>query len=147
MIRVIAFALLIAGAIFIQSLSAAPTMAQHDHDQHAGHGMSGMFLERREVDGYTVTFHVMPADERMDMGGTHHLMVQVKKDGKFQKKLDINSKVIYPDGEAQFKMLTLMDGWYMAGYDLAHQGRHQLLIMFKGAAGDTHKAGVYYPGK
>lgn len=26
-------------------ISAAPAVGQHNHDQHAGHGMEGMFLE------------------------------------------------------------------------------------------------------
>jgi hypothetical protein len=35
--------------------------------------------------------------------------------------------------------------WLIAGYDLGHEGKHQLMILFKTADGKKHKGGVYYP--
>ncbi len=130
---------------------AALAAGGHDHG-HDGHGamemqgMSGeMFLEKRQIGGYTVSFHVMKAQPGMEHGGSHNFMVKVEKDGQVVKGVKINSKVIHPNGESQSKMLMAMGDWHMAGYDLGHDGRHQLLILFKTPDGKKHKGGVYYP--
>ena len=120
------------------------------HDDHA-HGMhdqkqgGGMFLEKKEIDGYTVSFHVMPAKKGMEHGGSHNLMIKIEQNGKALTEVKINSKVVHPDGKAETKPLMKMGDWLMAGYDLGHPGKHQMMILFKTADGKKHKGGVYYP--
>ncbi|HHS83824.1 MAG TPA: hypothetical protein ENK38_02730 [Gammaproteobacteria bacterium] len=120
------------------------------HDDHA-HGMhdqkqdGGMFLEKKEIDGYTVSFHVMPAKKGMEHGGSHNLMIKIEQNGKALTDVKINSKVVHPNGKAETKPLMKMGDWYMNGYDLGHDGKHQLMILFKTADGKKHNAGVYYP--
>ena len=124
--------------------------AASEHD-HSGHDMSGsqqdMFLVKQDIDGYTVNFHVMEAQEGMRHGGSHNFMIKVEKSGKVLQDVVINSKVIFPDGKDQSKALMLMGDWYMNGYDLGQKGQHQLMILFKTADGVKHKGGVYYPAK
>ena len=120
----------------------------HD-DGHGSHEMTddkdGMFLKNKTIDGYDVSFHVMNAKDGMKMGDeTHHLMIKVKENGKELSNIKINSKVVHPNGKAQSKMLMKMNGWYMAGYDLGHEGEHQLMILFKTADGERHSGGVHY---
>jgi len=127
--------------------------AQHDashHDMNSGHGdmqmdkSSSMFLEKKEVDGYTVSFHIMPAKDGMGHGGSHNLMVKVEQDGKALSDVVINSKVFHPNDSSESKMLMKMGDWYMAGYDLGHAGKHGVMILFKTADGKKHKTSVYY---
>lgn len=155
-----AIAILIA-AVFLGPGSAQAADDQHSHGheygsktpaQQGGHGMShgekeGMFLEKRHIDGYDVSFHVMAAGEGMRHGGSHNLMIRIEQGGKVVSDVAINSKVIFPDGTEQGRMLMKMGDWYMAGYDLKPDGQHQLLILFKTADGQKHKGGVYYPYK
>ena len=123
------------------------------HDQNISHmdadmdknNMKGMFLVKKEIDGYDVSFHVMKAKEGMEHGGPYNLMVKVEKDGKALTDLLINSKAVHPNGESESKMLMKMGDWYMAGYNLGHPGRHQLMILFKTPDGAKHFGGVYYP--
>jgi len=85
------------------------SMSDHDmsgmhHDM--GNKMSGdipmngtsqdMFLKKAEVDGYTVSFHVMQNAGRSN-GGTHDMMVKVEKDDKPVVIVKANSKVITSD--------------------------------------------------
>lgn len=114
---------------------------------HGMSGMSGMFLEKRRIDGYDVSFHVMKAQQGMEHGGSYNFMIKVEKDGKALDDVKINSKVIDPKGKAESKALMKMGDWYMNGYDLGAEGKHQLMILFKTADGQMHKGGVYYPGK
>ena len=107
--------------------------------------MSGMFMSEKQIDGYTVTFHVMKASDGMKHGGSHNLMVKVEKGGGPVLGLIANSKVIYPDGREESKKLTQMGDWMMAGYDLGHEGKHQLMILFKTTDGKKHFGGVFYP--
>ncbi|RMF47020.1 MAG: hypothetical protein D6751_03670 [Deltaproteobacteria bacterium] len=127
-------------------------MQAHEHMQghHHGHemgAMKGAFMETKEVDGYTVTFHVMKAPKGMDKGGTHHLMVKVEKAGKIVPDLIANSKAKHPNGKSESKMLMKMGDWYMAAYDLGHAGRHELMVLFKTPDGAKHFTGVYYPAE
>ena len=124
--------------------------SQHEHDTaqtDMSHSMDAMFLEKRQIDGYTVNFHVMEAQEGMRHGGSHNVMIKVEQNGKVLQDVVINSKVIFPDGKDQSKALMRMGDWYMNGYDLGQKGQHQLMILFKTADGAKHKGGVYYPEK
>ena len=125
----------------------------HNHDQmkhtmdHSSLDMDQMFLEKRQIDGYDVSFHVMEATKSMHHGGSHNVMIKVEEKGKVVDGAKINSKIIYPDGKSESKMLMKMGDWYMAGYDLKSKGRHQMMILFKTTDGKKHKGGVYYPEK
>jgi hypothetical protein len=118
-----------------------------DHKQMQGDmgQMKGMFLVKKDVDGFTVSFHAMKAKEGMQHGGTHNFMVKVEKDGKALTDLMVNSKVTHPNNKSESKTLMKMGDWYMAGYDLGHKGRHQLMVLFKTVDGTKHFGGVYYP--
>ena len=104
-----------------------------------------MFLKKKEIDGYTVTFHVMKAKPGKEMGGTHDFMIKVEQDGKALSNIAMNTKVKHPSGKSETKKAMKMGDWMMAGYDLGHAGKHQLMILFKTADGKKHKGGVYYP--
>jgi len=145
---------------------AAPSFAgdghSHGHDNSDGHhadsGMSGMsdmsgqmseqmggmFLVKKEIDGYEVSFHVTKAQPGKEMGGTHDLMIEVEKDGKAVTDVVMNTKVVHPNGQSETKQAMKMGDWMMAGYDLGHEGKHQMMILFKTPDGKKHKGGVYY---
>lgn len=132
--------------------AAQDSQHQHNHDHGASaqqgemsHAMHEMFLQKREVDGYNVSFHVMQAQEGMRHGGSHNFMIKVEQGSKILDDVIINSKVIYPDGKSESKALMKMGDWYMNGYDLKAEGKHQMLILFKTSDGKKHQAGVYYP--
>ncbi len=105
---------------------------------------SKMFLEKRDIDGYTVSFHVMEAAEGMRHGGSHNLMVKVEQGTNAISTLQANSKVVYPDGKEESKPLMQMGDWFMAGYDLKDGGKHQLMVLFKTPDGKKHFGGVHY---
>ncbi len=124
---------------------------KHDDHGSAGHddkGMShkkgGMFLVEKEVDGYNVSFHIMKAKAGKEMGGSHDFMIKVEKDGKALGNITMNTKVVHPNGKEETKKVMKMGDWYMAGYDLGHKGKHQMMILFKTKDGQKHKAGIYY---
>ncbi|MDQ6987842.1 MAG: hypothetical protein Q9M25_08580 [Mariprofundaceae bacterium] len=123
----------------------------HMHGMTMGemtHSMDGMFLLRKDIDGYQVSFHVMKAPEGMQKhGGTYHFMFKAEKDGKALTNMRVNSKITHPDGHSESKMMMKMGDWYMAGYNFDHKGRHQVMVLFKTADGIKHFGGVDYPEK
>lgn len=138
------------------TLVPQPALASGDHRHHKQGmhaqamdmtAMQGAFLQTKEIDGYTVSFHVMAAKEGMEHGGSHNFMIKIERDGRVITDAMANSKAIHPDGTSESKMMMKMGDWYMAGYDLGHEGRHQLLILFKTADGKKHFTGVYYPAQ
>lgn len=102
------------------------------------------FLKTTAVDGYIVRFNIMQAAGEMNHGGSHNLMLQIEKDGHVLDDVLINSKVFSPNATSASKMLMLMDGWYMAGYDMAQAGRYGIMVLFKTSDGTKHQASVYY---
>ncbi|MDQ6953282.1 MAG: hypothetical protein Q9M15_07130 [Mariprofundaceae bacterium] len=110
-------------------------------------GMKGMFLKKKVIDGYEVSFHVMKAPEGMAHGGTHHLMVKVEKSGDIITLQAVNSKVTHPNAKSESKMMMKMGDWYMASYDLGHAGTHEIMILFKTNDGKKHFGGITYPEK
>jgi len=112
------------------------------HDKHDEKG--GMFLVKKEVDGYDVSFHIMKAKAGKEMGGSHDFMIKVEKNGKALDNITMNTKVVHPNGKEETKKVMKMGDWYMAGYDLGHEGKHQMMILFKTKDGQKHKAGIYY---
>ena len=121
---------------------------KRDHEGHMQGDMSQMknsFMVKKEIDGFTVSFHAMKVAEGMQHGGSHNLMIKVEKNGQSLTDLVVNSKVMHPNGKSESKMLMKMGDWYMAGYDLEHDGEHQLMVLFKTADGKKHFGGVYYP--
>ncbi len=158
--------LLTAAALFAASLAMPSAWATGDHahgeghahnpcNMHDGHmkgemshdgGMKkGTYLEKADVDGYTVSFHVMKAPEGMAHGGSFHLMVKVEKDGAVVGLQAVNSKVTHPNDKSESKMMMKMGDWYMAGYELDHPGQHKIMVLFKTEDGGKHFIGVKYP--
>jgi len=123
----------------------------HMHGEMAGemkNASDGMLLVRKDIDGYQVSFHIMKAPAGMQKhGGNHHFMFKAEKDAKALTDLMVNSKVTHPDGKSESKMMMKMGDWYMAGYNLSHQGQHQLMVLFKTADGQKHFGGILYPQK
>ncbi len=116
----------------------------HDQDHDKGHDKDAMFVKKKEIDGYTVSFHIMKAKEGKSHGGTHNFMLKVEQDGRILTDITVNSKVVHPNGSAQTSKLSRMGDWYMTGYDLGHEGEHQVMVLFKTADGEKHKGGVHY---
>jgi len=163
--------LLAAGLLFSSSVAFAhgdeghkmdmghnPCSMQH-MDGHMGHNpcdmgsmkgmknMKGMFIKKKVIDGYEVSFHVMKAPEGMAHGGSHHLMVKVEKSGDIIALQAVNSKITHPNSKSESKMMMKMGDWYMASYDLGHAGDHKIMILFKTKDGKKHFGGVTYPEK
>lgn len=115
------------------------SMAEMTKDQQ-----EGMFLKKKTIDEYTVSFSVTKVAPGMEHGGSHNLMVKVEQNGKAQILNKIFAKVILADGTAKKQSLFKMGDWYMNGFDLGSAGKHQLIILFKTADGAKHNGGVYY---
>jgi len=120
------------------------TMSDDMQKQHAADAEKAFFL-KRHVDGYIVSFHVMKPTSAMQHGGDHNFMIKVEKDGVALSDLMVNSKVLHANDKSESKMMMKMGDWYMAGYDLDHGGKHQLMVLFKTADGAKHFGGVLFP--
>ena len=137
-------------ALAMAALSTQSISASHGHGEapmdmsQAMPQANKMFLEKRQINGYTVSFHVMEAAEGMQHGGSHNLMLKVEQEDKLLSDIKINSKVVFPDGSEKSRQPMKMGEWFSAGYDLGNQGEHQLMVLFKTADGKKHFGGVKF---
>jgi len=162
--------LVLAGLLISTSVAFAHGDEGHHMDGHMGHnpcsmqhmdGMNmnpcsmdsmndmkkGMFVKKKVIDGYDVSFHIMKAPKGMEHGGSHHLMIKVEQAGKVVGLKAVNSKVSHPNEKSESKMMMKMGGWYMASYDLEHAGEHKIMVLFKTKDGTKHFGGVKYKGE
>lgn len=142
----------------LSQITIAADHGQHDSMNTMNHeqsgmsdsehgGMNNMFLEKRTIDGYEVSFHVMPSNDTAKSGGSHNFMIKVEKGGEALQDVVVNTKVINPMEKSESKPAKRMGSWYSAGYDMDHKGKYQLMVLFKTADGEKHKGGVYYPAR
>lgn len=145
-----------AGLMIAMLIGGAQVALAHGHEHGDIHNleisnpsknMKGGFLTTKEIDGYAVSFHIMKASASMTKGDSHHLMIKVEQKGKILNDLMVNSKVVYPDGKSESKMLMKMGDWYMTSYDFSHLGKHQVMVLFKTSDGKKHFGGVVYSKK
>ncbi|MFQ5469069.1 MAG: hypothetical protein ACE5EH_02055 [Gammaproteobacteria bacterium] len=90
------------------------------------------------------SFHLMKAQGGMSHGGSHNFMYKVERDGRGLHDVAVNSMVVHPNGQAETRMLSQMDDWYMAGYELGHAGKHRLMVLFRTGDGKKYKGGLNY---
>jgi len=120
-------------------------MANDHQAMDSSKGMkAGAFLQKVDIDGYTVSFHVMKAPKGKAQGGTYDYMVKVEKGDAVVALQAVNSKVTHPNDTSESKMMMKMGDWYMAAYDLEHAGTHKLMVLFKTEDGKKHFGGVNY---
>lgn len=132
--------------IALSGIATATFAADMDHPSHGSAVTNRNMVEQhQEIDGYQVTFRVAPALPGKEMGGSHDVRVAIRKAGEAITDARINSKVIHPDRRVETKMMMTMGDDYMAGYDLDHAGRHEIMILFATPDGSKHRGGVYYP--
>jgi len=141
------------------ALAGDATRKMHGHHMHGpmhAEKMSGdmqemagegNFLITKNIDGFAVSFHVMPAPKDMEMGGSHQLMIKVEQKGRVLSDLEVNSKITHPNEQSESKIMKRRGDWYMAAYDLDHPGPHQVMVLFKTADGVKHYGGVMYPAE
>ncbi|MDX8398535.1 MAG: hypothetical protein R8K49_09495 [Mariprofundaceae bacterium] len=157
--------LLLVGMIISTPLAFSHGDEGHHMDGHMAHNpcsmqaMEGMnpcnmpsmkkggFLKKKIIDGYDVSFHIMKAPEGMEHGGTHHIMIKVEQNNKIIALQAVNSKVTHPNNKSESKMMMKMGDWYMASYNLAHDGEHQVMVLFKTEGGKKHFGGIQYIAK
>jgi len=157
------------------TLSGGASYAEMDHPmgdkmkhENMKHEMEmkmpeGLSMKTLQVDDYNLTFHVMTMPEyhklmkamgmkhsQMEGDTSHHIMVDVTdKDGKKVTKAAVKVKVINPRKESQEKPLKPMMGQlgqYGADFKMIHEGKHQVMILFK-VGGKMHKGGYWYEQK
>jgi len=102
------------------------------------------FIETKVIDGFDVTFHIMPAPQGKTAAGSHHLMVKVEKNQALVPLQATNSKVTFPDGTSASHMMMTMGDWQMASYTLKQTGEYNVMVLFKTSDGKKHFGGVSY---
>jgi len=141
-------------AIVLLLLTTHVFIAAGEDNQEMDTAMQGMsmsshqgkdiFLVKKQIDEYTVSFHVMKVTPDIHLAGSHNFMVKIENQNGIVGNAVVNSKIIFPSGKSESKFLDKMGDWYMKDYNLAENGKYQLLILFKTADGKKHKGGVYY---
>ncbi|MDQ6992414.1 MAG: hypothetical protein Q9M31_02995 [Mariprofundus sp.] len=111
---------------------------------HRMDSMAGRLFEKRIVDGYTLSFHIMKAEPGHHIGGPDNLMVRVEKGGEAMINLVLHSMVKHPDGRTIHDKMRKVGNWYLVGDGFEQVGQYQLRVQFETPDGAEHVAQLAY---
>lgn len=147
-IKAIVFSLVITLLVAAHPLAAKAAYQQQAGKQSTAATRSGqppsLPLEKREIDGYTISVHLMKITPEMNLDGSHTLLVRIEDQNRLVENAVVNSKVIAPDGRYQTKVLKEMGDWHLSSFELDQPGQHYFQLVFRTADGARHQAGVFY---
>ncbi len=105
----------------------------------------GEVIHQASVGGFDLTLKLVDAKESVFDGGSHNLLVNIKRDGRPQNDLSVTAGVAYLEGEVESKSMMELGDWYFAGYDLGPEKACAIEISFRAADGTLHSSAFNYP--
>lgn len=105
----------------------------------------GKLIQEKNVGGFELRFKVVDVKDSVPDGGSHNLLVNIKRDGRTQYKLSVTSSVNKTDGSEKSKSMMILGDWYLAGYDLPHNEEYGITVSFDSLNGENHSSTINYP--
>lgn len=107
--------------------------------------INGELIQRKIVDGYDVKVKVADSKNGVFDGGSHNLLVNIKRNDRVQSDLSVIARVAYPNDEVTSKTMMALGDWYLAGYDLEQAGKYEVQVVFRSRDGKSHSIDIQYP--
>jgi len=128
--------------------SRAPAMVNMaDEDRAQDKELHGKVIHEKSVNAYKLRLKVVSVTDSVPDGGSHNLLVNIRRDGRTQYKLKVSSTVEEVSDTEKSKSKSMMElgDWYLAGYDMSPDGEYFITVSFKSADGETHSSSLVYP--
>lgn len=107
--------------------------------------VNGSLVAVKIVDGFEISMKVADVKDSISDGGSHNILIKIKRDDKIQRGVVVNANVLFPDKSQKSKSFMELGDWYLAGYDLGSNAKHEIMLTFKSTDGDKHNVQFVYP--
>ncbi len=105
----------------------------------------GTLIQKKIIGDLDFKLKVVDAKDSVADGGSHNLLVNIKRNGRAQHNLSVIAKVAHLNGATKSKTMMELGDWYLAGYDLGVEDNYFITILFKSADGADHSSSITYP--
>ena len=105
----------------------------------------GKLIQKKIINGFDFRLKVVDVKDSVADGGSHNLLVNIKRNGRVQHNLSVTAEVVQLNGLAKSKTMMELGDWYLAGYDLEAEDEYLITILFKSADGVNHRSSINYP--
>ena len=107
--------------------------------------LPGKLILAKAFGDYRLRVKVVSVDESVPDGGTHNLLINIKRHDRAQYGLSVITKVVSGNGHEKSKSMRKLGDWYLGGFDLETTDKHQITVMFKTDEGKTYSSEIAYP--
>jgi len=105
----------------------------------------GKLIQKKIIADFDFRLKIVDVKDSVADGGSHNLLVNIKRNGRAQHNLSVTAKVVYLNGLKKSKTMMELGDWYLAGYDLGKEDKYLITILFKSADGVNHSSSINYP--
>lgn len=124
---------------------SAPSFVSAEENTDAYKEIHGKLVHEKKLDDFNLRFKVVDVAESVPDGGSHNLLLNIKRDGRTLHHLSVNSVVEKNRGERKSKSMMKLGDWYLAGYDFMPSDEYTITVSFKSPDGRHHSSTINYP--
>jgi len=107
--------------------------------------VEGELVQKEIINGFELSVKVADVEDSIPDGGSHNLLVNIKRDGSAHRNLSVTANVVQPSGVEKSKTMMELGDWYMAGFDLGDENKYRITISFESVDGVIHSSEINYP--
>lgn len=108
------------------------------------HTIFGKLIDTQYIDGFEVSAKIADVKDSVPDGGTHNILIKVKRGNKVQQNVEVVVDVLFPDNTRKSKTTLGIGDWSLAGFNLGQKGTHTILISFNNKNRLKHSAQMTY---
>ena len=125
---------------------SAVNVIEPDIDDSESHKeIHGDLIQEKTVNDFVLKFKVVDVKDSVPDGGSHNLLLNIKRDGRTQYKLSVDSRVDEMSGKRKSKTMMMLGDWYLAGYNFHRNKDYFITVSFESPDGENLSSTINYP--
>jgi len=128
-----------------KSRSAINIVEPQIDDSERHKEIHGDLIQEKFVNDFVLRFKVVDVKDSVPDGGSHNLLLNIKRDGRTQYKFSVKSTVDEMSGKRKSKTMMMLGDWYLAGYDFHQSEEYSITVSFNSPDGKIHNSTINYP--
>jgi len=107
--------------------------------------VEGELVQKEIINGFELSVKIADLEDSIPDGGSHNLLVNIKRDGSAHRNLSVTANVVQPSGVEKSKTMMELGDWYLAGFDLGDENKYRITISFESVDGVNHSSEINFP--
>jgi len=107
--------------------------------------LDGKLIQKKIINDFEFRLKIVDVEDSIPDGGSHNLLVNIKRDGSAHRNLSVTANVVHPSGVEKSKTMMELGDWYLAGFDLGDENKYRITILFESVDGVNYSSEINYP--